>query len=69
MSTEPELTVLRRPEVQRKLGISRATLYGRCKRGHKQYREDFPKPIKDGGVAGFFEHEIDQYLMRLAARR
>lgn len=70
MSTERKLTVLRRSVVQQKLGgISRATLYARCKPGSKQYREDFPKPVKDGGVSGFFEHEIDEYLMRLADRR
>lgn len=69
MSTERKLTVLRRSVVQQKLGICRATLYGRYKPGHKQYQEGFPKPVKDGGVSGFFEHEIDEYLMRLAARR
>lgn len=70
MSTERKLTVLRIAVVQKRLGdVSRATVYARCKPGSKQYREDFPKPIKDGGVTGFFEHEIDEYLMRLAARR
>jgi predicted DNA-binding transcriptional regulator AlpA len=70
MSTERKLTVLRIPVVQKKLGdVSRATVYARCKPGSKQYREDFPKLVKDGGVSGFFEHEIDEYLMRLASRR
>lgn len=65
----PRLKVITPKEVQEKLSISRATMYGRGKKGHKQYRSDFPKSFKEGGMRRFYEHEVDDYLRRLGANR
>lgn len=60
------LRVLRRREVQERLGISRATLYGYRNPKSSQFKPDFPEPVR---VGGFMEHEIDAYLSKLMAER
>lgn len=49
--------ILRRPQVQARIGLSRSALYGRIKAG------TFPAPISLGGKAvGWIESEIDTWL-------
>lgn len=65
----PRLKAISTKKVQDKLDLSRATVYGRGKKGHKQYRSDFPKWFKEGGLRRYYEHEVDDYLRRLGANR
>ncbi|MNT91593.1 Prophage CP4-57 regulatory protein (AlpA) [compost metagenome] len=58
------LRVIRIQDVCSKIALSRTSLWRLCK------QTDFPKPIHLGGrVAGFLEHEIDEWLGRQAAQR
>ncbi len=51
------LSILRRPEVQARTGLSRSTIYLRVSQG------TFPKPIGLGERAvGWLENEIDNWL-------
>lgn len=52
------LTILRRPQVQAKTGLSRSTLYDRIKAGC------FPRPIKLGGArsVGWLQSDIDDWI-------
>ena len=56
--------ILRRPEVQRRVGMGRSTLYGAIAEGR------FPKPIKIGERSvGWLECEVQGWLeARVAAR-
>jgi len=65
----PRLKAISTEEVQDRLSLSRATVYGRGKKGHKQYRSDFPRWFKEGGLRRYYEHEVDDYLRRLGANR
>lgn len=58
------LRVLRLPEVERRTGLARPTIYRRAKEG------TFPKPIRLGGnSSGWVESEISAWLSdRVAAR-
>lgn len=52
-------TILRMPEVQKKTGLGRSSIYLRISNG------DFPKPIALGKRAvGWLESEIDDWLNR-----
>ena len=57
--------ILRLPEVQKRTGLSRSTLYTKIKQG------SFPKPISLGVRAvGFVEAEISDWIdRRIAASR
>lgn len=49
--------ILRRPEVERRTGLSRSTIYLYVQRG------DFPRPVKLGPkAAGWRESQIDQWI-------
>lgn len=54
--------VLRLPEVLRRIGVSRSTLYAWIKGGH------FPSPIKLGGsqhsASGWLESAVNQWLQQ-----
>jgi len=58
------LVFLRRPEVERRTGLKRSTLYAKIKNG------DFPSPVKLGSRAvAWPEPEINKWLSeRLEAR-
>ena len=62
---EPPLSILRRPQVEARTGLSRSTIYARIQDG------TFPKPILLGSRAvGWLEHEIDDWLdQRIRASR
>jgi len=65
ISTEPPASILRRPQVEARTGLSRSTIYARIQDG------TFPRPILLGSRAvGWLEHEIDDWLdQRLKASR
>lgn len=58
------LSILRLPDVKRKTGQSRSTIYDKVKQG------DFPKPVKIGERAvGWVEAEVDDWVKtRIEAR-
>jgi prophage regulatory protein len=52
-------TILRLPEVKRRTGLSRSTIYLRVAQG------TFPKPVSLGGRAvGWLEAEVEQWLQQ-----
>ena len=56
---------LRLPEVQRRTGLSRSTIYVRVEEGR------FPRPVARGGRAGgWIESEVDEWIReRISASR
>lgn len=52
------LTILRRKQVEDRVGLSRSPIYARIKEG------TFPKPVRLGGkrAVGWIEAEIDGWL-------
>jgi len=52
------LTILRRRQVEKRVGLTRSPIYARIKAG------TFPKPISLGGgrAVGWLEHEIESWL-------
>jgi prophage regulatory protein len=52
------LSILRRRQVEKRVGLTRSPLYARIKAG------TFPKPVKlgDGRAVGWVEAEIDEWL-------
>lgn len=51
------LTILRRKQVESRIGLSRSTLYERIRAG------TFPAPVSLGGKAvGWIESEVDAWL-------
>ncbi len=64
-SDKPEFRILRRKQVEARIGLSRSTIYGGINAG------TFPKPINLGRQAvGWIEAEIDQWLCdRVASSR
>lgn len=56
--------ILRRQEVERRVGLSKPTLYRRIERG------EFPKPVPLGPRAvGWLSTEIDQWIAEQASKR
>jgi len=56
-------TLLRLPEVMRRVGLKKTAIYARIATGA------FPKPITEGGVSRWVEAEIDAHIADLKARR
>jgi len=52
------LSILRRRQVEKRVGLTRSPLYARIKAG------DFPKPVRlgNGRAVGWIESEIDDWL-------
>jgi prophage regulatory protein len=63
------LRILRRREVQHRLGIARSTLYAYLDKKSPQYKPNFPRPIRMGVITGFIEQEIDDYVISLMMSR
>jgi prophage regulatory protein len=65
------ICVLRLPEVVKRTGLSRATLYNLMNEKSKYYDPSFPKRIgltgRPGGAVGFLEHEINDWISSRAA--
>jgi len=60
------LTILRRKQVEARIGLSRSTIYAKLHRNPKRprdYDSTFPKPVSVGAKAvGWIEAEIDAWL-------
>ena len=63
------LRVIRRAEVQARLGIARSTLYTYLDKRSASYLPNFPKPIRIGSAVGFMEHELDAFMENLMQAR
>jgi prophage regulatory protein len=51
------IRILRRPEVEKLVGLSRSTIYSRLEQG------TFPKPIPLGGrLVGWLEQDVQNWL-------
>lgn len=60
--------IIRRREVERRLGISRSTIYDRLNPRSPRHDPAFPRPISLGGASrciGFVESEVDEYIAAL----
>jgi len=56
-TTTPTPAILRRPQVERRTGLSRSTLYQYIQDGH------FPKPLQLGPRAvGWLESEVSEWI-------
>lgn len=72
MSSEhhPPLRVLRRSEVQKKVAKGRSTLHSMEDPQSPYFDPDWPSPFPlSRGTVGYYEHEIDRWLMTKAAAR
>lgn len=56
-------TLLRLPEVMRRVGLKKTAIYARIA------AKTFPAPVTEAGVSRWFESEIDAYVAGLKARR
>lgn len=64
--------ILRRTQLEQKLGLSRSTIYSKIKikfnpRRPKEFDPTFPKPIRIGSggpsaAVGWYEDEVDAWL-------
>lgn len=63
-ATDP-LVFLRLPEVERRVGFKRATIY----RVLADPSSDFPRPVKLGLMSAWPEHEINAWLAKKLAER
>lgn len=62
--TDVSVRILRRPDVERLVGLSKPSLYRQINAG------TFPRPVKLGPRAvGWFEHEIEAWLASLERAR
>lgn len=68
-SQQMALRVLRRDEVQKRLGIARSTIYAYLNQRSATYRPEFPKPVYQGAAMGFIEQEVDEYVLGLMRAR
>jgi prophage regulatory protein len=58
MASENQIRVIRRRQLEARLGLARSTIYDLLRTD-----QGFPKPIKLGRKAvGWLEHEIDAWL-------
>jgi prophage regulatory protein len=67
--TSKPLRMLRRAEVQARLGIARSTLYGYLNERSPSYMPSFPKPLHLGSSTVFLEHEVDEFFWGLIRAR
>jgi prophage regulatory protein len=67
--------ILRLPEVARRLGISKSTVWARLKPGTSRHDPKFPKriPLHDNpsgkGAVGISENELNSYIETCKTRR
>lgn len=69
----PYQKILRIPDVQKKTGLSRSTIYSKLNPSSKYFDPTFPKPIRLGNgpasSVGLIESEIDIWIEGRAAAR
>jgi prophage regulatory protein len=64
MTTEQATTVLRLPELSKRVGLCRSSIYSLIRQG------SFPRPIPlSARAVGWIESEIEQWLAERAAKR
>lgn len=75
MAAQPQSrskTIIRRTQLEQKLGLSRSTIYGKIRPNPKRPRDydpTFPKPIPIGAKAvGWFLEDVDAWLDAQAAK-
>lgn len=60
------LTILRRKQVEERIGLSRSTIYAKLRRNPKRpgdYDPTFPQPVSIGAKAvGWVESEVEAWL-------
>lgn len=58
------ISILRRRQVEKRVGLTRSPLYARIKAG------EFPRPVHLGSsrAVGWLEHEIDAWLVEQVAK-
>ncbi|WP_337883921.1 helix-turn-helix transcriptional regulator [Chromobacterium haemolyticum] len=57
------LTIIRRKQLEKKLGVSRQWIYDRLDPKSPRYDPTFPKQISLGvGAVGWLDHEIDAWI-------
>ncbi len=63
------LVVLRRKQLEAKIGLSRSAVYARINPASPQFDPNFPKPIEMGcgknPPVGWLSHEVDAWLALL----
>ncbi|WP_084197435.1 helix-turn-helix transcriptional regulator [Solimonas soli] len=63
------LAVIRRRQLEARLGLSRSTIYDRLDPKSPRYDPDFPRPIRLGaGSVGWIEGEVERYVQALIER-
>ena len=67
------LTILRRRQLEERIGLKRSTIYSRLDSKSKYFDPSFPKPIhlgKIGTSVGWLAQEVDEYIQsRITASR
>lgn len=60
------LRILRRRDLEQRVGLSRSTIYDKINPNSPRYDASFPRPIHLGGGAavGWLAHEVDDWLNR-----
>lgn len=70
---EPQITILRRKQMEARTGLSRSSIYAKLHHvpGKSSYFDpSFPKPIRLGPQAvGWIESEVNAWLAAQAAKR
>lgn len=62
-ANEEQLSLIRLPEVMKRTGLARPTIYRAASRGQ------FPKPVKFGSATSWVAQEIDSWIrVRMAER-
>ncbi|ENE2730142.1 TPA: helix-turn-helix transcriptional regulator [Stenotrophomonas maltophilia] len=69
LASNKSLCVISREEAQRRLGIGRSTFYAFCNENSPSFKPSFPKRVRQGGLVGFIEHEVDDYVRSLMQAR
>ncbi|MBE2896241.1 AlpA family phage regulatory protein [Pasteurellaceae bacterium HPA106] len=60
-------SIIRLARTAQKCGVSKTTVHNWTNPNSKHYRADFPKKIRLGeNSVGFWLHEVDAYLEKLA---
>jgi len=58
--------ILRFEDLQKRIGVSRATIYNRLDPKHKSYDPTFPKPVPLGPrLVGFSESQVNEWIDKI----
>ncbi|WP_410498649.1 helix-turn-helix transcriptional regulator [Chitinibacter sp. S2-10] len=70
MSTAPkQICILRRKQLQVRLGLARSTLYAKLNPNSASYDPTFPRPFKLGAGArlvGWLESDVEAWILQCA---